>query len=92
MSEGMYSSRELRLGDYVEASSRSGFGSQLVIAVTENFVRFFRPYVHNADFSMIGTIEKEKGESVIPFIGIEEYNIYKDDHKCYKMIKRSVLK
>lgn len=80
------SSRELQLGDIVR---RVGWESEpytcaTVKQVKDGNVILFRPYVKTEDFSYTG--------GVITYVGIEEYTVPIDDHVCWELLRRVVLK
>lgn len=83
----------LQLADVVRIAANDGSGEALdgpftfmvVKKVTDEEVRFFRPYVHTGDFSYTG--------GVICYLGTEEYGVCRDNASAmYLLYSRKGLK
>ena len=75
---------ELKLADTVRTTEGDvPWACGTIVQVSSNTVRIFRVYGITADFSYTG--------GVIPYIGVEEYDINKDDTE-YFVFSRKKLK
>lgn len=63
--------RELRIADVIRLYPHDKFYDAVVTQITDTEVKLFRPYVVTADFSYT--------EGVIPYIGIEQFSIPRND-------------
>jgi hypothetical protein len=78
--------RELQPADTVVQEPNGGnpWGACIVTQVTDEVVKLFRPYGHTADFSYTG--------GVIPFIGVEQYEVELDRDITWILYDRKELK
>ncbi len=79
---------EMELGDTVCRVYSDGWpmdwGTMIVKRLTDDSVTLWRPYGTTADFSC--------GESVICYMGLEEFTMDRADHfKCFALINRKKL-
>lgn len=74
---------ELRLGDVIKTFD-GPWGTAIVKNVTEHEVELFRPYGHNADFSMTS--------GILCYVGIEQYKIPKDSKMQYEVYRRQEIR
>lgn len=77
---------QLQLADVVVQRPNGGtpFSTAVVVNITDHEVHLFRPYVLTADFSYTG--------GVIPYIGIETYNVEKSSNVEWELLERKILK
>ncbi len=76
---------ELQLGDVVAQNPvTQPWGSTLVVRVTDDAVHLFRPYGVTADFSYTG--------GVIPYIGVETYEVERSSFTEWTLYERKELK
>lgn len=74
---------QLRLRDVVrlESDSPSPWASSTVIKIRDGKVTLFRPYMITSDFETLS--------GVIPYIGMEEYEVLVDDTRpMYELLER----
>lgn len=77
--------KDMKLRDVVKLRAGSPYSHSTVIAVTNEAVTLFRPYVHVADFE-IG--KPDGGERVIPYIGMETYDVWLSSAVEYELVDR----
>ena len=77
---------EIQLADKVtsEISAGTGFEGCVVIKITDKTVTLFRPYATTADFSYTG--------GVIPYIGIEQYEVERNSDIKWTLWSRKELR
>ena len=72
---------ELKLRDVVALRvDGAPFNSSVVTQITEDVVKLFRPYATTSDFSYTG--------GVIPYVGIEQWEIWKDSQTEFELLER----
>jgi hypothetical protein len=74
---------EIRLADVILLENINAYHTATVKKISEGVITLFRPYVQTADFSM--------GESVICYIGIEEWNISPRKGEKFTVLERKEL-
>lgn len=77
---------ELQLADVVRRSDDSHpFNTMTVKQIEKDWITFYRPFVHTADFSHTG--------GVLCYVGIEEFKVsMQSDHIEYDLLDRKPLK
>jgi hypothetical protein len=73
---------DMELGDIVRTAADS-FDHARVINKTDKVVRLFRPYVRTSDFKYTG--------GVIPYIGIEEWEVEIDRDVPYVVLETGFI-
>ena len=77
--------KDLQLADVVQRTKNNlVFGTLTVSQIENDFVTFFRPYTHTADFSSSG--------GVICYVGFEEFKVHVQDGIEYDLLERKQLK
>jgi len=78
------SSNQFGIGDVVRMVDNSGnsntWSTTIVKSIRDGSAKLFRPYGTTSDFIC--------GDSVICYIGIEEYDVPLDDHKCWELLEQ----
>ena len=64
---------DAEIGDIGQIGKISPFGSAVVVATSQTWVKLCRPYIHFADCAMGTTLEGEEGRRVVRYIGLEEW-------------------
>lgn len=77
--------RELHLGDTVSlADHPAAYMTADVIKIEGEEITLYRPYVHTSDFEYSG--------GLTPYIGIEQFKIYRYSDKTVTLLRRKAVK
>lgn len=88
---GELKTSELCLADVVDTGGIDGFSTCIVIRIVEptdenkyGSVTLFRPYATTSDFSYTA--------GVIPYIGIEQFEVFRNSGRTWKVVGRRAIR
>lgn len=74
--------RNLKLGDVVVIGAGMKYSHATVIKINTDFITFFRPYVHTG----LEIESENEASSLIPYVGIEQFNSFRDSDTLWTVV------
>lgn len=76
--------KNVALGDVVRSFNGDAFCDSAVVKIKDGFLHLFRPYVQLSEFDM--------GDSVIPYIGFELYQVSINSPHEFWLLRHTTLR